>query len=239
MKVSMFQMGVNMKSVLIEDNNYIFNGEKLREIDINDVIIERLGKKIRVIVLGENILIKVCDNVKGKIKDHVENMIIDNLIIDDDTLIDYKYDRRLKKVYIYSIKQGIKVRKIIKEVEDVKIIPIQYIIRDILNNKAKYKKSYQAVIKYGNFIYLICIENKHIISSVVINSKERDLVELIEANLVKREIIIDLRLKEYVLIDKESREITFLDLKEKINNEISKVQRFFTRNDKSKEGKEN
>ena len=103
-----------MKSVLIEDNNYIFNGEKLREIDINDVIIERLGKKIRVIVLGENILIKVCDNVKGKIKDHVENMIIDNLIIDDDTLIDYKYDRRLKKLYIYSIKQGIKVRKIIK-----------------------------------------------------------------------------------------------------------------------------
>lgn len=173
-----------MNTVIIAKNKYIFK-DKIYEDNEIDSILNKCSKKIRVIITEENLLIKICDKVELNSEEAIEKNILSNLIIDEDTLVDYKVDKKLKRIYVYSVKQGIKVSKILLKAEKMLVEPIQYILINILKKKFRCKNSYKALVKINNHIYFICVENNNLIYSKTIEEKEEGLNKLIQEDLIE------------------------------------------------------
>ena len=214
-----------MNTVIIAKNKYIFK-DKIYEDNEIDSILNKCSKKIRVILTEENLLIKICDKVELNSEEAIEKNILSNLIIDEDTLVDYKVDKKLKRIYVYSVKQGIKVSKILLKAEKMLVEPIQYILINILKKKFRCKNSYKALVKINNHIYFICVENNNLIYSKTIEEKEEGLNKLIQEDLIEGKLLVDINLKqviENILESKFVNNINFINLKEKVEHEISKV----------------
>lgn len=214
-----------MNTVIIEKNKYIFK-DKIYEDNEIDSILNKCSKKIRVIITEENLLIKICEKVELNSEEAIEKNILSNLIIDEDTLVDYKVDKKLKRIYVYSVKQGIKVSKILLKAEKMLVEPIQYILINILKKKFRCKNSYKALVKINNHIYFICVENNNLIYSKTIEEKEEGLNKLIQEDLIEGKLLVDINLKqviENILESKFVNNINFINLKEKVEHEISKV----------------
>lgn len=214
-----------MNTVIIAKNKYIFK-DKIYEDNEIDSILNKCSKKIRVIITEENLLIKICEKVELNSEEAIEKNILSNLIIDEDTLVDYKVDKKLKRMYVYSVKQGIKVSKILLKAEKMLVEPIQYILINILKKKFRCKNSYKALVKINNHIYFICVENNNLIYSKTIEEKEEGLNKLIQEDLIEGKLLVDINLKqviENILESKFVNNINFINLKEKVEHEISKV----------------
>ena len=214
-----------MNTVIIAKNKYIFK-DKIYEDNEIDSILNKCSKKIRVIITEENLLIKICEKVELNSEEAIEKNILSNLIIDEDTLVDYKVDKKLKRIYVYSVKQGIKVSKILLKAEKMLVEPIQYILINILKKKFRCKNSYKALVKINNHIYFICVENNNLIYSKTIEEKEEGLNKLIQEDLIKGKLLVDINLKqviENIFENKVVDNINFINLKEKVEHEISKV----------------
>ena len=104
--------------------------------------------------------------------------------------------------------------------------PIQYILINILKKKFRCKNSYKALVKINNHIYFICVENNNLIYSKTIEEKEEGLNKLIQEDLIEGKLLVDINLKqviENILESKFVNNINFINLKEKVEHEISKV----------------
>ena len=214
-----------MNTVIIAKNKYIFKDKIYEDNEINSIL-NKCSKKIRVIITEENLLIKICEKVELNSEEAIEKNILSNLIIDEDTLVDYKVDKKLKRIYVYSVKQGIKVSKILLKAEKMLVEPIQYILINILKKKFRCKNSYKALVKINNHIYFICVENNNLIYSKTIEEKEEGLNKLIQEDLIEGKLLVDINLKqviENILESKFVNNINFINLKEKVEHEISKV----------------
>lgn len=219
-----------MNNIIIEKNNYVYKN-KIYEYSEIESLINKCGKNIRIIVLEENLLIKIYEKVASNTGKDIEKNILDNLIIDEDTLLDYFFDKKLKKLYIYSIKQGIKVSKISTKANKIKIEPIQYVLKGVIKKKFKFKKDYKALIKINNYLYFISVESEKLVSSKTLEEKGDNLYNLIKEDLIGVGLLVDINLKdliERISDDEQLKNIKFINLKEKVDYEISKIQRFFT-----------
>lgn len=215
-----------MNTVIIEKNKYMHKGKIYEDKEI-ECLIKECGKNIRVVILAENPLIKVCENIDLKNRKDVEINILNNLIIDDDTLVDYIVDKKLKKLYIYSIKQGVKARKVLTKANKIVVEPIQYVLISIIKKRFKVKGDYKALVKINNYLYLIHIENGKLVYSKTFQEKEEELYKLIQKDLVEKSMLVDIDLKDIIInrvSDNEKlKNITFINLKEKVDYEISKI----------------
>lgn len=215
-----------MNTVIIEKNKYMHKGKIYEDKEI-ECLIKECGKNIRVVILAENPLIKVCENIDLKNRKDVEINILNNLIIDDDTLVDYIVDKKLKKLYIYSIKQGVKVRKVLTKANKIVVEPIQYVLISIIKKRFKVKGDYKALVKINNYLYLIHIENGKLVYSKTFQEKEEELYKLIQKDLVEKSMLVDIDLKDIIINrvsdNEQLKNITFINLKEKVDYEISKI----------------
>ena len=207
-----------MNTVIIEKNKYVYKGKIYEDKEIEGLI-KKCGKNIKVVILAENPLIKICENIDLKNRKNVEINILSNLIIDDDTLVDYIVDKKFKKLYIYSIKQGIKVRKVLMRADKMVVEPIQYILISTIKKRFKVKGDYKALIKINNYLYLIHVQNRKLVYSKTLEEKEDELVG--------KSMLVDINLKDIiinkVLDDEQLKNITYINLKEKVDYEISKI----------------
>ena len=215
-----------MNTVIIEKNKYMHKGKIYEDKEI-ECLIKECGKNIRVVILAENPLIKVCENIHSKNRKDVEINILNNLIIDDDTLVDYIVDKKLKKLYIYSIKQGVKARKVLTKANKIVVEPIQYVLISIIKKRFKVKGDYKALVKINNYLYLIHIENGKLVYSKTFQEKEEELYKLIQKDLVEKSMLVDIDLKDIIINrvsdNEQLKNITFINLKEKVDYEISKI----------------
>ena len=215
-----------MNTVIIEKNKYVYKGKIYEDKEIEGLI-KKCGKNIKVVILAENPLIKICENIDLKNRKNVEINILSNLIIDDDTLVDYIVDKKFKKLYIYSIKQGIKVRKVLMRADKMVVEPIQYILISTIKKRFKVKGDYKALIKINNYLYLIHVQNRKLVYSKTLEEKEDELVKLIQQDLVGKSMLVDINLKDIiinkVLDDEQLKNITYINLKENVDYEISKI----------------
>lgn len=215
-----------MNTVIIEKNKYMHKGKIYEDKEI-ECLIKKCGKNIRVVILAENPLIKVCENIDLKNRKDVEINILNNLIIDDDTLVDYIVDKKLKKLYIYSIKQGVKARKVLTKANKIVVEPIQYVLISIIKKRFKVKGDYKALVKINNYLYLIHIENGKLVYSKTFQEKEDELYKLIQKDLVEKSMLVDIDLKDIIINrvsdNEQLKNITFINLKEKVDYEISKI----------------
>lgn len=214
-----------MNNIIIEKNKYVYK-DKIYEYNEIESLINKCGKNIRVIVLAENLLIKICEKVDLNTSKDIEKNILDNLIIDEDTLIDYFFDKKFKKLYIYSIKQGIKVSKILTRANKIKIEPIQYLLKSVIKKKFKFKKDYKALIKINNYLYFISVESGKLVCSKTLEEKQDGLYNLIKEDLIGEDLLVDINLKDMIKSiynNEDLRNINFINLKENVDYAISKI----------------
>lgn len=219
------------KVVGLEKAGYIHKGDlygHTEHIKLN----EKLGLEIEVIIMGEPLLIKVYDfeNNKISLEKFVEDIIEKDFSFGNDLLFHYEFIKSINKVYIYSIKKGVEVEKVICGAKSVLVAPIQFKIKEFINSKLKKCKNFISITKLRNIYYLINVENNFIINETVNEDIDNILKEIFKHTKFNKEIIFDTSIN---LSDKEGieelKDIQYLKIGERLNEQLFKKQKFYTK----------
>lgn len=208
-----------MYTIIIDKDKCIFKGKVLKDTEIEQLLIRKKSKGIRIIILGENILVKICDNINGNIK-RIEDFIEGNFLIDDNTLIDYEFNKKTKKAYIYSLKQGQKIDKFIQNTVKVEVIPFQYLIKKVIKSKFNVNNNFQAIISLREYLYFIETENGNIISSFIFDNNKETLYKILKTKIWRNDVFVNIELRSYIEEEELNDKITFINFMEKLNYEI-------------------
>ena len=206
--------------VIANKNKYIYNGKLYDDISIKRVI----SKEIELYVMEEDLLIKTYDEIKNDKEDIVYEIINEEYVSEKSALLHYEYDKKRKKLFLYSIGNGERIQFLCEDLNEVIILPIQFYIRDIVIKKIKKIFNYIVLIEIKEVVYYLEIKNKLIVNSLIKNKE--DFTNDFKFNEIKKEIplIIDKSL-DY-LIPKEADykiEIVQLNIGDKINEKIFKI----------------
>ena len=119
--------------VIANKNKYIYNGKLYDDISIKRVI----SKEIELYVMEEDLLIKTYDEIKNDKEDIVYEIINEEYGSEKSALMHYEYDKKRKKLFLYSIGNGERIQFLCEDLNEVIILPIQFYIRDIVIKKIK------------------------------------------------------------------------------------------------------
>lgn len=221
-----------MKNIIgVEKNGYVHKGELYGYTEYMKLN-EKLGANREVIIMAEPLLVKVYDfeNIKNSLEKFVEDVIIKDFSVGDDLLFHYEYIKRINKLYIYSIKKGDVVEKVTCGTKNISVVPIQFKIKEFINNKLKRCRNFISIIKLRDMYYLINVENGFIINGLVNEEIDNIFYELPKYIKINKEIIFDISID---LNDKkgieELKEIHYLKIGEGINEQLFKKQKFYTK----------
>ncbi|WP_300887347.1 hypothetical protein [uncultured Clostridium sp.] len=143
-----------MKEIIVSTkDDFIFKNNLYDEITIKNII----KKEIDLFIFEENILIKEFENIKSAKESIIEKIVKEEYGDKNDILIHYEHDKRRKKLYLYSMGNGKRVKSIINEAKVVRVKPIQFYIKRIVENKIKKLKDYIIILELREVIYLIYI----------------------------------------------------------------------------------
>lgn len=206
-----------MRDILISNKNkYIYKGKVYDDISIKKV----MSKEIELYIMEEELLIKIYDEIKSDKESIVYEIINEEYGSERSSLMHYEYDKKTKKLFLYSIGNGEKIQFLCEDLNEITILPIQFYIRDIVIKKIKKICNYIVLIKIKEIIYYLEIKNKLIITSLIKNKEEFSF------NEIKREIPIIVDKSLDYLIEKETdfeAKIVELNIGDKINEKIFKV----------------
>ena len=138
-----------MKDIVISTKeDFIFKNKLYDEVAIKSIV----KKKIDLFIFEENILIKEFEDIK-KAKEFIVGKIVREEYGDEnDILIHYEHDKKRKKLYLYSMGNGRKIKNIISEAKIVRVKPIQFYIKSIVESKIKKLTDYIIIIELREFI---------------------------------------------------------------------------------------
>ena len=101
----------------------------------------------------------------------------------------YEYDKKRKKLFLYSIGNGERIQFLCEDLNEVIILPIQFYIRDIVIKKIKKIFNYIVLIEIKEVVYYLEIKNKLIVNSLIKNKE--DFTNDFKFNEIKKEIKIN------------------------------------------------
>lgn len=210
-----------MKEIIVSTkDDFIFKNNLYDEITIKNII----KKEIDLFIFEENILIKEFENIKSAKESIIEKIVKEEYGDKNDILIHYEHDKRRKKLYLYSMGNGKRVKSIINEAKVVRVKPIQFYIKRIVENKIKKLKDYIIILELREVIYLIYIKEKFIVKSFV-KSKE-NLIITNESDMLKENDVVIASKEDEKIIPEEIKDklnIINLEIGEIINEKIFKV----------------
>ena len=221
-----------MKNIVgVEKQGYIYKGALYDYID-HMKLNEKLGGNREAVIMEEPLLVKVYNFEESKVslEKFVEDIIIKDFSVGDDLLFHYDFIKGINKIYVYSIKKGIAVEKIAYGANILSVVPIQFKIKDFINNKLKRYRNFISITKIRGIYYLINVEDGFIINGFVnkdIDNVFKELEKYIEIN---KEVIFDISIN----INEKNRigdlkEIQYLKIGETINEKLFKKQKFYTK----------
>ena len=210
-----------MKDIIVSTkDDFIFKNNLYDEIAIKSVI----KKEIDLFIFEENILIKEFENIK-KAKEAIVGKIVKEEYGDEnDILIHYEYDKKRKKLYLYSVGNGRKVKSIISAAKVVRVKPIQFYIKSIVESKIKKLRDYIIIMELREIIYLLYIKENFIVKSFVKN--KNDFILSNELNDLEEGSVVIISKKDENIIPEEIKyklHIISLEIGEIINEKIFKV----------------
>ena len=153
--------------VIANKNKYIYNGKLYDDISIKRVI----SKEIELYVMEEDLLIKTYDEIKNDKEDIVYEIINEEYGSEKSALMHYEYDKKRKKLFLYSIGNGERIQFLCEDLNEVIILPIQFYIRDIVIKKIKKIFNYIVLIEIKEVVYYLEIKNKLIVNSLIKNKE--------------------------------------------------------------------
>ena len=193
-----------MKDIVISTKeDFIFKNKLYDEVAIKSIV----KKKIDLFIFEENILIKEFEDIK-KAKEFIVGKIVREEYGDEnDILIHYEHDKKRKKLYLYSMGNGRKIKNIISEAKIVRVKPIQFYIKSIVESKIKKLTDYIIIIELREFIYSIYIKENFIVKSFV-KSK---------SDFIIRNELNDLQDGSIMIVSKDDENIIPVEIKYKLH----------------------
>lgn len=210
-----------MKDIIVSTkDDFIFKNKLYDEITIKNVV----KKEIDLYIFEENILIKEFENIR-KVKESIVSKIVKEEYGDEnDILIHYEHDKKRKRLYLYSMGNGRKVKNLIVEAKAIKVKAIQFYIKSIVEGKIKKIKDYIIIIELRELIYLIHVEKNFIVKSIIKNKVDFNLHN--ELSNIKKGSILIISKKDEDIIPEELRDrlhIISFEIGEIINEKVFKV----------------
>ena len=145
------------------------------------------------IILNQSLLINTIkmkkSDITGKI---IQSHINNNFGGDKDYLYKYIYLKKEKIIYLYAVKGGESVSKIIDKKYNVSVMPIQMYILKFLINKTKLA-SFDVIFNFNNVIYFIKVNNKNIIENNIENTED-ELIKSMKNSNISKFAFIDINL---------------------------------------------
>ena len=209
-----------MKEIILVDNsNFHYKGITYTKDDIK----EKIGKKVKFILLNENIIVKSFEDISKINYNFIDEIIKIEYWEDDEILTDYDYCKRLKRLYLYSIGNGNLLYSVSKKVNELSVEPIQFYAKNSLPKKFKRITNYILVIMIDKSIYYIEVLYNCIVKSYI----ERNVSNISNkiSNYNDNQILlIDKSVEQFIDRNiKESTNLTIINIGGKINEQIYKA----------------
>lgn len=210
-----------MKDIIVSTkDDFIFKNKLYDEIAIKSVV----KKEMDLFIFEENILIKKFENIKKPKEAIVEKIVREEFGDENDILIHYEHDKKRKNLYLYSMGNGRKVKNIINEAKVLRIKPIQFYIKTLVERRIKKLRNYIIIIELRGIIYSLYIEENFIIKSFVKN--KNDFILTHELNDLENGSIVVMSKEVEDIIPKDIKynlHIIYLEIGEIINEKVFKV----------------
>ncbi|WP_024615024.1 hypothetical protein [Clostridium sp. Ade.TY] len=153
---------INQEIIEINKLGYIYKGEQ-NSLNLRNKL------NAKVFILDEELYIKEYLKTKKKeIYNIIENDIKSELNTED-YLIDFKIDKSINITYIYAIKGGNKISKILDYIKNIEVVPIQFQIIDFIK-KEKKENTFKAIIDINKKGYFIEVLNGNLINNKIYNN---------------------------------------------------------------------
>ena len=210
-----------MKDIIVSTkDDFIFKNKLYDEVAIKSVV----KKEMDLFIFEENILIKKFENIKKPKEAIIEKIVREEFGDENDILIHYEHDKKRKKLYLYSMGNGRKVKNIINEAKVLRIKPIQFYIKTLVERKIKKLRNYIIIIELREIIYSLYIEENFIIKSFM--KSKNDFILSHELNDLENGSVVIMSKEVEDIIPEEIKynlHIIYLEIGEIINEKIFKV----------------
>lgn len=207
-----------MKDIIVVfKEKYIHKG---KEYFLCSELKKKLIKLFRreIFIMDEEIFIKTYNFNEKNIEVFVEEKIQKDFIDNKELLYHYEEDKNNNKVYLYALR-GKRIENIINS--KVKITPIAFLIKDIVIKNSKCH-TFIGIVDISESFYIIFVEEKNLIKYEVV-SDLRKIEEILENN-IEKSIFIDIKNENLKMKNLDNK----INILEKINEKIYKKQKFFT-----------
>ena len=215
----------------VDRNGYIYKGEFYGYTEYRELV-EKLSGNREIVILGESLLVKVYnfEESKNSLEKFVDDIIIKDFSVGNDLLFHYDFMKGINKVYVYSIKKGIAVEKIIEGSKIISVVPVQFKIKELINNKLKRYRNFISISKIRDIYYLINVEDSFIINGVASEDIDNIFREISKYEKVNKEFIFDRSIDVNIENEiKDIKEIQYLKIGESIDENLFKKQKFYTK----------
>ncbi len=185
-------------SIVVHDRNYYYKGIEYDSSELS-ILLNKIGKKRRIILCSENIFIKKYNYSGNNIEKFIDDKISEDFNNKENLLFHYETDKENKIVYLYSIRNNIK--SLYENVKVLSIELIQFKLKNAVVKKIKGINNIIIIYSMKNIIYLMKICNNIIIDTIL----SKDIKDIEEYLNLKQE-------KKYILVkDKKYKGINNID----------------------------
>lgn len=211
------------KKLILFKQYFLYEGKKYT-IDEFFNNINEIYKNLKIIIAENEMFISQYKLEGNNVTVFLDNIMMNNEVNNENILTDYYYNKRKKILYLYSLNEGKYINKIANDKTIVKVIPIQFYIRNILKI-ALYRKSKVLVItKIHKNIYAIISEKGCITYSNILTNDKNVLNNEILKFAKDIEIILDKELEDFLVDDiKKSYKISIKSIGRNISEKIYKI----------------
>ena len=211
------------KKLILFKQYFLYEGKKYT-IDEFFNNINEIYKNLKIIIAENEMFISQYKLEDNNVTVFLDNIMMNNEVNNENILTDYYYNKRKKILYLYSLNEGKYINKIANDNTIVKVIPIQFYIRNILKI-ALYRKSKVLVItKIHKNIYAIISEKGCITYSNILTNDKNVLNNEILKFAKDIEIILDKELEDFLVDDiKKSYKISIKSIGRNISEKIYKI----------------
>ena len=211
------------KKLILFKQYFLYEGKKYT-IDEFFNNINEIYKNLKIIIAENEMFISQYKLEDNNVTVFLDNIMMNNEVNTENILTDYYYNKRKKILYLYSLNEGKYINKIANDKTIVKVIPIQFYIRNILKI-ALYRKSKVLVItKIHKNIYAIISEKGCITYSNILTNDKNVLNNEILKFAKDIEIILDKELEDFLVDDiKKSYKISIKSIGRNISEKIYKI----------------
>ena len=211
------------KKLILFKQYFLYEGKKYT-IDEFFNNINEIYKNLKIIIAENEMFISQYKLEDNNVTVFLDNIMMNNEVNNENILTDYYYNKRKKILYLYSLNEGKYINKIANDKTIVKVIPIQFYIRNILKI-ALYRKSKVLVItKIHKNIYAIISEKGCITYSNILTNDKNVLNNEILKFAKDIQIILDKELEDFLVDDiKKSYKISIKSIGRNISEKIYKI----------------